>query len=245
MTINTWIIIFSIIFLSGIVKGTTGFGFALFSVPLLVHFIPIKYLIPIVTLFNLFSSFQILVQSKNIKLKRSIILLSISGIIGVVMGSFILKFFPDRWLELMAAIVLIILSILFLTGYRFKIRHLKRGNVIAGLISGILGGSLAISGPPLALFLTSVETDKLRFRYIFAWFSVITASIALFDYIKIGYVNLFTFKVFAIALPIVIMSIIIGKKLSEIVSVKIFYKVVICITLISGILLFLKCCNVF
>jgi uncharacterized membrane protein YfcA len=240
MNITIWLIILSIIFLSGIVKGTTGFGFALFSLPLLVHFIPIKTLIPIIMLFNLFSSVQIVMQSGQLRIKKSIILLSVTGVAGIVCGSIILKFFPERWLKLMASIVLIVLSVMFLSGYRFKIRKLKRGNAIAGIISGFLGGSLSVSGPPLALFLTSIKIDTQNFRSTFAWYSVITASVAMADYIMIGIVNLMTLKIFLISLPVLILSIQIGKLISKKISVKLFYTGVVTISLMAGILLFLS-----
>jgi uncharacterized protein len=241
MSINDWIIILSIIFLSGIVKGTTGFGFALFSLPLLVHFIPIKTLVPIITLFNLFSSTQIILQSRRIKINRRILLLSLSGIVGVILGSLVLKFLADRWLKLLTATMLIVLSAMFLTGYRFKIRKIKRGNVIAGLMSGFLGGSTSVSGPPLALFLTSLNLETVYFRFTFAWFSIITATVAIFDYIKIGVVYASTFKIFLISLPVLILSIELGKLISQKISRKIFYQGTIIVTLLAGVLMFVTC----
>jgi uncharacterized protein len=241
MALNEWIIILSIVFLSGIVKGTTGFGFALFALPLLIHFIPIKTLVPIITLFNLFSSFQIVFQSTRLKINRAIMVLSIAGIAGVILGSLVLKFLPDKWLELMAATILIILSVMFLTGYRFRIRKLRRGNVIAGLISGFLGGSTSVSGPPLALFLTSLKLDTQHFRFTFAWFSIITAVVAMFDYIKIGVVYTNTFKIFFISLPVLMMSIWIGKIISKKLSQKLFYLGSITVTLLAGLLMFFSC----
>jgi uncharacterized membrane protein YfcA len=166
--------------------------------------------------------------------------LSVTGVAGIVCGSIILKFFPERWLKLMASVVLIVLSIMFLSGYRFKIRKLKRGNAIAGIISGFLGGSLSVSGPPLALFLTSIKLDTQSFRSTFAWFSVITASVAMANYIMIGIVNLMTLKIFFISLPVLILSILIGKLISKKISVKLFYTGVVTISLIAGILLFLS-----
>jgi uncharacterized membrane protein YfcA len=236
-----WIVILSIVFLSGIVKGTTGFGFALFSLPLLVHFIPIKTLVPIITLFNLFSSAQIIMQSHRLKINRSILLLSISGILGVICGSLVLKFLPDRWLKLLAASVLIVLSIMFLTGYRFKIRKMRRGNAVAGLISGFFGGSTSVSGPPLALFLTSLKLDTSRFRFTFAWYSIITATVAMFDYIKIGVVHASTFKIFLISLPVVIVSIELGKYISTKISQRLFYTGSIIVTLLAGLLMLYTC----
>jgi uncharacterized membrane protein YfcA len=241
MNITIWLIILSIIFLSGIVKGTTGFGFALFSLPLLVHFIPIKTLIPIIMLFNLFSSVQIVLQSGQLRIKKSIILLSVTGVAGIVCGSVVLKFLPEQWLKLMASVILIVLSVMFLSGYRFKIRKLKRGNAIAGTISGFLGGSLSVSGPPLALFLTSLKLDTQNFRSTFAWFSIITASVAMADYIKIGIVHFITFKIFFISLPVLVFSIQLGKLISKKISVQLFYTGVVIISLMAGILLFLSC----
>ena len=241
MPLETWIIILSIVFISGVVKGTTGFGFALFSLPLLAHFIPIKTLIPLLTMFNLFSSIQIIIQSKGLKLNKRILLLSFTGIIGVFMGTAILKYLDDYWLKTLCAIILILLSFLFLTGYRFKVRKLRRGFSIAGLISGFLGGSMSVSGPPLALFLTSIKIDSQHFRYTFAWFSTITASVALFDYLKIGVVYPITFKLFGISLPVLLLSLLFGKYLNKKVPLGLFYKGIVIITLLSGIFLLASC----
>ncbi len=241
MDIQTWVIVLSIIFLSGIVKGTTGFGFALFSLPLLAHFIPIKLLIPLLTLFNLFSSIQIVYQLRSYKLNRAVVMLSVMGILGVVLGSLLLKFLSDQWLKLLASVVLIVLSILFLIGYRFKIRKLRRGNAIAGFVSGILGGSTSVSGPPLALFLTSIQMETQRFRFTFAWYSIITAVVATIDYIKIGVVHMQTFKLFLAGAPLIIISILLGKYISRKVSPRLFYKAIIIISLLSGIFLFFSC----
>jgi len=236
-----WIIILSIVFVSGIIKGTTGFGFALFSLPLLIHFIPIKTLIPVITLFNLFSSFQIAIQTRRLKISRRIIVLSLAGIIGVIIGGLVLKFISERWLELMAATMLIVLSLMFLTGFRFKIRKVKRGNLIAGLTCGFLGGSTSVSGPPLALFLTSLRLDTEHFRFTFAWYSIITAVVAFLDYLKIGLIISETFRLFFISFPVLILSIQFGKFLSKKISQRIFYLSAIIISLLAGLLMLYTC----
>ena len=234
MTLTTWLFVLTIIFISGIVKGTTGFGFALFSIPLLVHFIP-RNLVPLVMFFNLFSSLQIVLLASRLKLNRRILLLSFTGIAGVILGSLVLKFAPEVWLELFTSIVLIVLAVLFLTGYRFKIRKIKRGNALAGFVSGFVGGSTSVSGPPLALFLTSLSIDTGYFRFTFAWFSIITASVAILDYIKIGVVEFHTLKLFIISIPLLIVSIWLGKLISTRIQQNLFYKGVIIISLLAGI----------
>jgi len=241
MTLTTWLIVLFIIFISGIVKGTTGFGFALFSVPLLVHFIPIKNLVPLVMLFNLFSSVQIVFQTPKLKINKRILLLSFTGIAGVILGSLVLKFTPEIWLEFFTAVILVVLSILFLTGYRFRVRKIKRGNALAGFISGFVGGSTSVSGPPLALFLASLRLDTLHFRFTFAWFSIITASVAMLDYMKIGVLKVNTLKVFLVSLPLLIASIWLGKFISGRISQHRFYQGAIIVSLLAGLFMLFTC----
>ncbi len=241
MTYTTWTSIIIIVFISGIIKGTTGFGFALFSIPLLVHFIPIKNLIPLVMLFNLISSLQIVLQTPKLKINKGIILLSSTGIVGVLLGSIVLKYTPDIWLEMFIALILIALSILFLTGYRFKIRKVKRGNALAGFISGFIGGSTSVNGPPLALFLTSLRLDTLHFRFTFSWFSIITASVAILDYLKIGLIKSNTLIIFLISLPVLFVSIWLGKLISTRISQHRFYQGAIILSLLAGLFMLFTC----
>lgn len=240
-SLDQWIFILLIIFISGLVKGTTGFGFALFALPLLVHFIPVKNLVPLLTLFNMTSSIQIVIQTRQLKLTKRIIFLSLAGISGIIMGSLVLKFISELWLEFLCATMLITVSILFLTGYRFNIKKVKRGSLIAGSISGLLGGSTSISGPPLALFLTSLKMDTLHFRFTFAWFSIITSVVAMLDYLKIGIVHIEVIKIYAISIPILLISIAVGKWISGKVSQQMFYKVTLILTLMAGIFLLFTC----
>ena len=238
MTKEIWIIILCIILLSSIVKGTTGFGFALFSFPILAHFLPVRSVVPLITFINLFTSVIIILQMHKPTLKKkSIFVLCITGSLGVIIGTIALKHLPEFTLKLFASIILIIISIFFLTGYRFNIRKIKRGSIIAGLTSGFLGGSLSISGPPLALFLTSIKIDANNFRHTFAWFNIITASIALIDYLKIGIINRNTLCIFLLSIPILLVGVRLGKFLNQVLPVAIFYKVVVLVTLLSGILL--------
>lgn len=235
------IVILSILFLSGIVKGTTGFGFALFSLPLLAHYIPFKTLVPVLTLFNLISSLQMVIQTRRFKPDKRILWLSIAGITGTFAGTFVLKFMPVVWLKIMAASSLIILSGLFLSGYRFKVRKYRRSNILSGAVSGFLGGTIAVSGPPLALFLTSLHLNTQRFRNTFAWFSIITAGFAFIDQVKIGVVSLPVFEYFIYGLPVVLLSVILGKWLNKKIPVKLFYKAVVFLTFLSGIFLLFSC----
>ncbi len=63
----------------------------------------------------------------------------------------------------------------------------------------------------------------------------------MFDYIKIGVVYASTFKIFFISLPVVIISIELGKYISTKISQRLFYTGSIIVTLLAGLLMFYTC----
>ncbi len=234
-----WVLI-PVIFLASLIKGTTGFGFALMALPVLVHFYPVKNVIPLLTLFNFFSSVLILYQHRHQKITLENLVLPISGLIGVMAGLTFFYISRASVLKLTIGIILSLISLAFLLGYRIKIKRYRFGSAVAGLLSGFLGGSLSVSGPPLALFLTSLNIDNMRFRFIFAIFSIVVTVSAMAGYIGLHTMNLWTLKHFAIFLPLNIAGVALGKKLAASINVTLFYKVVLSITLISGILLVIR-----
>lgn len=60
-----WLFILLVVLIASLVKGITGFGFALVSLPILVAWFPVKELIPVLTICNLLASIVIVLQKKK------------------------------------------------------------------------------------------------------------------------------------------------------------------------------------
>ncbi len=236
-----WVYIFLIVFISAFLKGTTGFGFALLSVPLLLFFYSPKFLIPIICLYNLFSSLIIISSLSKFRVSKKTLILPFWGSIGILIGTVFLKFLPEYWLKLLISGVLILLSVAFLFGYRFRINNIKRATIIAGLTSGFTGGSISISGPPLALFLSSLNYENNDFRQVFASFSIVTSVLAMIAYIFIGLVSLDSMKVFLSYLPALLLGLYFGNMINDKVSGKVFHNICILVTLVAGVLVLYSC----
>jgi hypothetical protein len=106
-----------------------------------------------------------------------------------------------------------------------------------GSLIGFLTGAISVSGPPLALFLNRANVGNRKFREIFAWFSVITATIAILGYFQAGLLTLQTIKTSLLFVPILLTGTIVGKKLNTIMSIGHFQIINIVLTLISSFLL--------
>jgi len=238
MTI-VWLIL--IISFASLLKGITGFGFALVSLPLLMFWYPAKELIPILFVCNLISSFIIILQKKDRKLvddnfKNLIIYAAVFTILGVMA----LNYVSESNLVIVLSSFLIVLSLLSLLGVKYKINLTRKTFKITGSILGFLTGFISISGPPLALFLNASNTNNQEFREIFSWFSVITASIALIGYGFLGLLNVNTFKMALMVLPILFAGSYIGKRLNNKIPLGVFRKVTIFISLIASVIILIK-----
>lgn len=237
---NIWIIL--IITFSSLIKGITGFGFALVSFPLLLMWYAPKEIIPILMICNLIASVMIVLQKKEHKLldKQSYYLIVTGGLFTIA-GVIALSSTDGKWIIRFTGILFIVLTIYSLAGKMPRDKVMRnRAYLLAGAFIGFITGAVSVSGPPLALFLNKANISNRKFREIFATFSVITAVIALFGYYQAGMISGQTLQTSAVFVPILLTGSIVGKKLNTILSIKMFQTINIVLTLIASILLVVK-----
>ena len=234
---NIWVIL--IIIFSSLIKGITGFGFALVSFPLLLMWYTPKEIIPVLMICNLIASVMIVLQKKDHKLldKQSYYLIAAGGIFTTV-GVIALSSTDGKWLIRFSGILFIFLTIYSLARKNPKnITMRNRAYLLAGAFIGFLTGAISVSGPPLALFLNKANISNRKFREIFAAFSIITAVIALIGYYQVGMITLQTLKLVLTFVPILLTGTIFGKKLNTVMPIEKFQTINIVLTLIASILL--------
>jgi len=235
-----YLIIVAVIFAAALIKGMSGFGFSLISLPILAFIIPTKTLIPVLTICNLLMSIVIVLQTNTYRIDKRFIPMLVLGIIGTIIGTMFLNYFTGDTLELLITIALILISLSFLWGFRFNVRSFRRGSCIAGLTSGFLAGSFSLSGPPLTLFLTSLGVKNQEFRSIFSWFNIVTSAIALIGYYSIGIVDGKTYKFTLLLTPILFVGAFLGKRINQKLSPKVFQHGTIIICVLSTVFLLIK-----
>lgn len=230
-----------IVLLAAFVKGVTGFGFALVSLPLLMFWFPAKELIPVLMFCNLFASILIVLQKKEYKLiDRKARSLIIYGAVFTIFGVLVLNYIANQTLVGILAIFFIVMSIFSLL--KNKRIHLYKIGIyrLAGSICGFLTGCISVSGPPLALFLHQVNVDNKQFREIFAWFSITTASVALIGYYFSDLLTWKTLELSAISIPLLFIGSYTGKRLNNLIPKPFFEKLILAICIFSSIALLMK-----
>ena len=227
----------TIIFLvSALLQGLSGFGFSILAVPLITLFIAPKTAVPILMLYSIIINLGVLYSArKEIDLKK-IWLLLLAGIIGLPFGARLLVSLDGNILKIGIGILILIFGTLLLLGYRKKLKHEKIAMIPIGIISGLLSGSISISGPPIIIFLANKQLGKHSFR----------GNLALYFFL----LNIFTIPVFWLNglftkevishsvtfLPGLIVGVVAGNLLSHKVQEQHFRKFTLILLLIMGVL---------
>jgi uncharacterized membrane protein YfcA len=229
------IILCGIVVLSAaVVKGMTGFGFALLAVPFLSLIFPMQVLVPAMSLFNLITSLVILFKLKEKIKAYYFIPMFIASIAGIPLGIYALEYVSSDTLRLMTGIMVIIFSIRMLGKVRLAKRFLKYPIVFAGFISGLLNSCISVGGPPLVIAMNRKGYSKDRFRGVFAWFSTFSSFFTTAAFMMKGMIETESINLALFCLPILFFGSHLGSKFSGKIQPEKFRKMVIGINIITG-----------
>ena len=217
-----------IFFFTSLVYSTFGFGYAMISIPLLSLVLALKTAIPLSLLMGLGISCYLVISSyKDIKPKQILYLL-IGSAMGVPFGVFTLKNTSPEILEIaINAVIITSAIILFLKQSKNIISvNTKLITILIGFLSGFLGASTGISGPPVILYGLNQKWEKKAFRGNLLTYFAIWGIYTNIGYFLIGLVNFATFFKYIIPSSIgLIFGAISGKVLCKIIPQKKYYKI--------------------
>lgn len=146
------------------IRGITGFGSGLISVPMLALFLPLTFVVPMILLLDFTASIVIGgFNFKRVQWDELGVLVPI-GIVGVVLGTSLLVNLPSGpMLFALAAFVFIyaVRSVLDIHGDKPASRAWA---VPAALTGGTVGALFGTGGPPYVIYLTHRIHDKSNLR---------------------------------------------------------------------------------
>ncbi|MHB1051473.1 MAG: sulfite exporter TauE/SafE family protein [Thiobacillus sp.] len=150
------------------IRGITGFGSGLISVPLLALFLPLKFVVPLILLLDFTAS--IVIGGFNFKRVKwgEVGVLIPFGIVGVILGtSLLVSLPPEPMLIALAAFVFIfaLRSLFYIHGDKLASRAWA---VPASLTGGTVGALFGTGGPPYVIYLTHRIRDKSDLRATFS-----------------------------------------------------------------------------
>lgn len=226
---------------AGFVKGLTGFGSSLVTIPLLSLIYPITEVVVMMLTFNVLLNILLLARQDGFKVNQLNYVLPISlfGIIGTFIGLYLLENLDGSWISYIAGALILFAVFNKLLKLNITLKENKLTKSIAGFFSGIGNGIASIDGPPVVFYLTGVKADKLKFKNTLAFHFLVMGVIAVIFLIIRDMYTISILKQTVFFGLFASFSLLIGITISNRINEQVFEKIVLFVLIFLAISMFI------
>lgn len=168
---------------AGILRGYTGFGFALASVPALTLILDPADMVPAITVITLIGGLQLVIQVWRQADWPSVWLLLAGAVVGLPFGVIMLRDLPPDLMRAFIGLVVLIAVLLLWRGFTFSDAPSRAMRLVLGALSGLLNGSTSMGGPPVIIFFLASpagtvvgRASLLVYFFLLSWITLGTAA---------------------------------------------------------------------
>lgn len=151
--VSVLILVGLVVFASYMVFGVTGFGASPITIPVLVHFLPLTFVLALAALLDLGSALVLGFHTRRQADAREVAALVPFTLVGLTLGVTLLVRLP-RSTTLLALGLFVCVFALYVVLRRDAVRRLGRGWAApAGIAGGIIGALFGMGGPPYVMYI--------------------------------------------------------------------------------------------
>lgn len=164
MTPDTYLAAFFIILLAYFLRGITGFGSGLIAIPLLAHFLPLTFVVPLILVVDFVAS---LALSYHMKLQvrwDEIRWLLPTTVIGMLIGAVLLVNLAREPLLISLALFVIFFGLRYVFNVHSERAISRWWSLPTGFGGGLVGAMFGTGGPPYVVYLAHRLHDKTQLR---------------------------------------------------------------------------------
>lgn len=225
-----------IVLAASLVKGTTGFGFALVATPLLLLLWEPLVMIPVLIPTGMAADILIVTQNRHRLEWGRVAPMAAAGVLGIPLGTVILLIVPSAALKIGVALVVLASAIILMTGARVNIPRERVASGVAGFISGLLLTSTTISGPPVTLLLINQRWAKDVFRTSLALFFLTLQGFAIVSLAVSGVLTFSTLVVSMTLWPSVLLGYALAVRVLPHIPQEAFLRIATVVVMAAGVL---------
>lgn len=158
-------------FASGVVKGASGFGSSIVAIPLLSLLYPGTEPRTMMITANVILNIMLIYENRTY-FKKSTILkiipLTLTGVLFTAVGLYISESIDPQIVRYLIGVLILFAIFNKLFTFNLHIKDTVINRVVFGTFSGIGNGIASVDGPPVLLYLTSIDAKKQEFKGILA-----------------------------------------------------------------------------
>jgi len=181
MELIEWIVLTLIVAIAGMVRGCIGFGFSSLVVASATLFMSPLSIVPMLALLEIAASIHMAFSTWRDAAFRPLCFMLLGASVATPMGIYVLVVLPADDISLIVSGLILVLSLLLLSGWQYKGATGGKTYTGLGIISGICNGAAAVGGLPVAAFLTASNLSMRTLRATLVLFFFGTDVILLFS----------------------------------------------------------------
>lgn len=244
VVMDIWIFVFLIALFAGLVKGVSGFGSSLVSIPLLALVFGqdyVKEIVVVMVTFNLVLNALLLVENRGFHPDslRKVWIIPAFGVVFTILGIYILVSVEDRVISTIAGILIVVAVLNRAFGLRLRIPDTAITKAIVGALSGIGNGIASIDGPPVVFYLTSIDAKPTYFKNVLAAHFLVMGVVAVVFHMIWGSYTLDVLWILLVMLGGTILGLLAGMRLGRRLDETWFNRIVLVILVGLAVSLFL------
>jgi uncharacterized membrane protein YfcA len=231
----TFIVAAVVVFGAYVIFGISAFGAALFTVPILSHFMPLDLVLPMCVLLDVSAALSLGVRYSREADKTEIAWMVPFSLAGAIAGVTLLVALPQQ--ATIAGIGT------FLVAYAlYSLRQGERTRVVsqawapvAGFVGGAFGTLFGVGAPPYAIYLAHRMRDKLSLRATLSNMVIFSVSIRALVFTAGGLMLADRLLGFAMLVPFTLAGLWLGNRLQARISRAALLRVVSILLLLIGV----------
>lgn len=184
-----WVVGPAVIVLGYLVFGLSGFGSTIVTVPILAHFLPISYLVPLLALIDCVTATVVGRTSREHLARDELKALLPITFVGFVVGVTVLVKVPDIYLRTALGIFAVAVGIHGIVNPVVTRRISRWWSLPTGIFGGAMSTTFGTGGPIYATYLAARLSDKSQIRATMSTLIAISAIVRAGTYVVTGLVT--------------------------------------------------------
>jgi uncharacterized protein len=191
---------------AALVRGFTGFGFALTAVPLLGMFMPPLQSVPVAVSLQLLIGLGDFRRASRDGHWPSLRWLIVGGVAGSPVGALVLSVVSAPVARVLIAAITVVAVVVLNAGFRLATVPSRGTTAATGLAAGLFNGLAAMPGPPVIVYYTSGPFSRIAARASMMVFFLVSSIAALVSVGMLGLLDLRTLVLTALGIPIMLIG---------------------------------------
>jgi uncharacterized membrane protein YfcA len=214
--LSPWLLLLApvVIVIAYTVFGLSGFGSTVISVPILAHFLPVSYLVPLMALLDMASATIMGTQGREHVAKDEIKRIIPFMFVGFAIGATVLVGVPDKYLRLALGLFAVGMGLYSIMNPVVARKFSTWWSIPVGIVGGSIATIFGAGGPIYATYLSGRLDDKTVIRSTMSALIAISAFSRALVYVVSGLIlHAAIFAGFVVLAPFVWVGLKVGHRI--------------------------------